>query len=145
MVALCTIVAYSDRCERISDTADLTFRTLYHAYSDVGQWERWDEPRMSKIRDRIRSLFETRETNPVTITGKNSCDQTLLSLIPPELRVVRVQRYATCGRRDCAKKTGGDGLQSNPIFVKWIGSIFRWIGSTTPTFSVWLTNWYLIL
>ena len=70
MAALCTVVAYPARCEEIADTSDLTFST----YSDVRKWEQWEEPRMSKIRDHIRSIFETRDTNPIVITGSNACD-----------------------------------------------------------------------
>ena len=134
----------SPRCEQIADTSDHTFST----YSDVRKWEQWDEPRMSKIRDHIRSIFETRDTNPVVITGSNACDETMPSLIPPEFRVARVQGYATSCRKECAKKlkkAGGDGIQFSPDTreMDYLNFPVDWL--TTPTFSLWLTNWHLIL
>jgi hypothetical protein len=103
MMALVVVVNYLDECKEIADSSDLPSRALFHAYADIGKWELWRPRKMTAIRDRIRAIFAQRDVNPVRITGSNAIDETLLSLIPEELRALRLQTFATCRRKKCPK------------------------------------------
>jgi hypothetical protein len=103
MMALVVIVNYLNECKEIADSSDLPFRALFHAYADIGKWEPWRPRKMTAIRDRIRAIFVQRDVNPVRITGSKAIDETLPSLVPEELRALRLQTFATCGRKKCPK------------------------------------------
>ena len=55
MVVLCCIIAefYESRDFLSAEQGDITYQTLFTAYSDVGTWENWDSRSMSGMRDML--------------------------------------------------------------------------------------------
>jgi len=86
ILALCCIVATTEDCRTIRDVgeADLSFRTLFEAYDTVGDWERWDSPTMTHLRDTIRRLLQH------VLRTRSSSLGTILSMKPGLLSSLQI-------------------------------------------------------